>query len=233
MISGKRMKSLAEAFEVELSAHQLQQLDCYAELLLEWNKKMNLTAITQPEEIETKHFLDSLVFASQPEVKGKLADVGSGAGFPGAVAALLKQDLQASIIEPNGKRLQFLAVLSAALGLNLDLVKERAEEAARKKWRESYDVCTARAVAALPVLCEYCLPLVKPGGLFIAMKARAEEELEAAKPAIERLGGQYVETRQYHLPDGAERSLIVIRKVSPTPPAYPRNGGVIAKRPLK
>ncbi len=208
-------------------------LDQYAALLVDYNEKVNLTAITDPEGIEMKHFLDSLLLAAQPEVAGKLVDVGTGAGFPGVVAKLYKPELQLTLLEPTGKRVEFLRYLCGELGLKADFLKERAEEAARKQWRESFDVATARAVARLNKLAEYCLPLVRVGGYFIAMKGEtAQEELQEALPAIAKLGGSLVELRSADLPGGEQHSLIVLRKTAHTPPVYPRNGGKIAKAPL-
>ena len=201
---------------------------------MDYNQKVNLTAITDPEGIEDKHFIDSLLFAAQPEVRGRFVDVGTGAGFPGVVAKLYKPELELCLMEPTGKRLDFLRYLCGELGIEAEFAKERAEEAARKRWREQFDVASARGVARLNMLCEYCLPLVKPGGVFIAMKAAAaDEELAEAKGAIARLGGEYWESRRARLPQGDERSLIVVKKISQTPPVYPRNGGKIAKSPLK
>ena len=192
-------------------------------------------AITDPEGIEDKHFLDSLLFASQPEVAGRMVDVGAGAGFPGIVTKIYKPELELTLMEPTGKRVEFLKYACAQLGLTgVEFAKERAEEAARKVWREQFDLASARAVAALPMLAEYCLPLVKVGGNFLAMKgASGEEELAAARGAIKKLGGAYKETRTLHLPGGDTRTLILCQKISQTPTAYPRNGGKIAKSPLK
>ena len=143
-----------------LSGAQLDLLDRYAEILVDYNQKVNLTAITSPEGIEDRHFADSLLFAAQPEVTGKLVDVGTGAGFPGVVAKIFKPDLQLTLMEPTGKRVEFLKYACAQLGLTgVEFAKERAEEAARKVWREQFDLASARAVAALPMLAEYCLPL--------------------------------------------------------------------------
>ena len=206
MIDKERLAQKCSTWNIVLSGAQLDLLDRYAEILVDYNQKVNLTAITSPEGIEDRHFADSLLFAAQPEVTGKLVDVGTGAGFPGAVE----------------------------LGLTgVEFAKERAEEAARKIWREQFDVASARAVAALPVLCEYCLPLVRVGGVFIAMKGPdADAELGGSAAALKKLGGAYGDTRAFTLPDGSERRLVVCKKISQTPTAYPRNGGKIAKKPL-
>lgn len=233
MIDKQRLIDKAAACGLDI-AHAADGLAKYAEILVDYNQKVNLTAITDPEGIEDKHFIDSLLFAAQPEVQGRFVDVGTGAGFPGVVAKLYKPELQLCLMEPTGKRLDFLRYLCGELSIEAEFAKERAEEAARKQWREQFDVASARGVARLNMLCEYCLPLVKPGGVFIAMKAAAaDEELAEAKGAIAKLGGEYWESRKAHLPQGDERSLIVVKKISQTPPVYPRNGGKIAKSPLK
>jgi 16S rRNA (guanine527-N7)-methyltransferase len=203
-------------------------------MLVDYNQKVNLTAITDPVGIEDKHFIDSLLFAAQPEVQGTLVDVGTGAGFPGLVTKLYKPELDVTLMEPTGKRVEFLRMVCAQLGVDAHLVKERAEEAARKQWREQFDVATARAVANLAMLAEYCLPLVKVGGMFIALKgATADQEVQQAKGAVQRLGGKFVQQRDFVLPDGSSRSLLFYEKISQTPAVYPRNGGKIAKAPLK
>lgn len=235
MIDKERLAQKCSTWNIMLSGAQLDLLDRYAEILVDYNQKVNLTAITSPEGIEDRHFADSLLFAAQPEVTGKLVDVGTGAGFPGVVAKIFKPDLQLTLMEPTGKRVDFLKYLCGELGLTgVEFAKERAEEAARKVWREQFDLASARAVAALPMLAEYCLPLVKVGGNFLAMKgASGEEELAAARGAIKKLGGAYKETRTLHLPGGDTRTLILCQKISQTPTVYPRNGGKIAKSPLK
>ncbi len=235
MIDKNRLAEKCSTWNITLTGVQLDLLDRYAELLVDYNRKVNLTAITDPEGIENKHFLDSLLFASQPEVSGRVVDVGAGAGFPGLVAKIYKPELELTLMEPTGKRVDFLRYACETLGLTgVELAKERAEEAARKGWREQFDLASARAVAALPILAEYCLPLVRVGGCFLAMKgASAAEELAAAQGAIRKLGGAYRETRAFHLPGGDARSLLLVKKISQTPTAYPRNGGKIAKSPLK
>ena len=233
MIDTQRLLQKAQSYGLDIS-HCVQQLALYAEILVDYNQKVNLTAITDPEGIEDKHFIDSLLFACQPEVQGKFVDVGTGAGFPGVVAKLYKPELQLTLMEPTEKRVHFLKYLYKKLEIEAEFAKERAEEAARKTWREKFDVASARGVARLNMLSEYCLPLVKEGGFFIAMKAAtAQEELEQAQPAIEKLGGMFVENRKMALPQGDERNLLVVKKISQTPPLYPRNGGKIAKVPLK
>lgn len=235
MIDKQRLAQKCSTWNIALTAVQLDKLDAFAQLLVSYNQKVNLTAITDPEGIEDKHFVDSLLFASQPEVCGKMVDVGAGAGFPGIVTKIYKPELELTLMEPTGKRVDFLKYACRELGLaGVEFAKERAEEAARKGWRESFDIASARAVAALPVLAEYCLPLVRVGGSFLAMKgASGGAELAAARGAIKKLGGEYRETRTFSLPNGDARTLILCKKISQTPTPYPRNGGKIAKSPLK
>lgn len=235
MIDKNRLEAKCAALGVALTGPMLDALDQYAEILVEYNQKVNLTAITDPEGIEDKHFADSLLLANLPETAGKLVDVGTGAGFPGVVAKIFKPELQLTLMEPTGKRVEFLKYVCAQLGLSgVEFAKERAEEAARKVWREQFDVATARGVAALPMLSEYCLPLVKVGGVFLAMKGPgAAEELAESGAALKKLGGKGSGVAEFHLPGGDVRNIIRIKKISQTPPVYPRNGGKIAKSPLK
>ena len=214
MIDKQRLEAKCSTWNITLTGTQLDQLDAFAEILVDYNQKVNLTAITDPEGIEDKHFLDSLLFASQPEVAGRMVDVGAGAGFPGIVTKIYKPELELTLMEPTGKRVEFLKYACAQLGLTgVEFAKERAEEAARKAWREHFDLASARAVAALPMLAEYCLPLVKVGGNFLAMKGSSgEEELTAARGAIKKLGGEYKETRTLHLPGGDTRTLILCKR---------------------
>ena len=235
MIDKARLEAKCAAEGIPLTGAQLDALDQYAAFLVEYNEKVNLTAITDAEGIEDKHFVDSLLFAVRPEVSGSVVDVGTGAGFPGIVAKIYKPELALTLMEPTGKRVAFLQQACALLGLNdVQVVKERAEEAARKQWRAAFDVACARAVAAMPVLAEYCLPLVRVGGRFVAMKgASGAEELAAAGAAIRKLGGGEATLIRGSLPNGDERTLILCKKISQTAPQYPRNGGKIAKSPLK
>ena len=235
MIDKNRLQAKCSTWNIPLTGAQLDLLDRYAELLVSYNEKVNLTAITSPEGIEDRHFADSLLFAAQPEVSGRLVDVGTGAGFPGIVAKIYKPDLELTLMEPTGKRVEFLKFACAQLGLSgVEFAKERAEEAARKTWRERYDLASARAVAALPALCEYCLPFVKVGGVFLPMKAGdIEAELGEAKNAVGTLGGRLERVYSYTLPgEGAVMSVPVIRKVRKTDAKYPRRQAQIVKKPL-
>lgn len=234
MIDPQRLIKKCAGLGLPLSAEQARLLDQYAELLVEANRRINLTAITGPEEIEDKHFIDSLLLAAQPEIAGRVVDVGSGAGFPGLVAKIYKPEIALTLMEPTGKRLDFLRCAAAQLGLaGVEFAKERAEEAARKGWREQFDAATARAVAALPALAEYCLPLVKVGGSFLAMKGQSgPAEADAARAAAQTLGAGGADLRKANLPGGDERWLVVYQKHAATPAVYPRAGGKIAKAPL-
>ncbi|MEG2930661.1 MAG: 16S rRNA (guanine(527)-N(7))-methyltransferase RsmG, partial [Ruthenibacterium sp.] len=170
MIDKNRLIEKAARYGIN-AAPIADALDAYAQLLVEYTKKVNLTAITTPEGIEDRHFIDSLLLAAQPELRGRVVDVGTGAGFPGIVAKLYRPELSLTLMEPTGKRVDFLRFACAELGLtDVEFAKERAEEAARKIWRERFDAATARAVADMAMLSEYCLPLVKTGGVFLAMK---------------------------------------------------------------
>ena len=235
MIDKNRLVAKCSTWNIPLTGAQLDLLDRYAELLVSYNEKVNLTAITSPEGIEDRHFADSLLFAAQPEVSGRLVDVGTGAGFPGIVAKIYKPDLELTLMEPTGKRVDFLRYACAELGLTgVEFAKERAEEAARKIWREQFDVASARAVAALPVLCEYCLPLAKKGGQFIALKgSKFAEEITEGEAAVKILGGKILSAEPVKLPgldDG--RAIIKIAKIKSTPAQYPRKAGTPEKQPL-
>ncbi len=228
-----RMEAKARKYGIELTRGQLALLEQYSREMLAWNEKSNITAITKEEDIEDKHFLDSLILASQPEIQGRVADIGSGGGFPGMVLKIYKQDIEITLVESNNKKIAFLEHLAEVLELKgISFCKQRAEELGRGADRESFDLVTARAVAGLPMLAEYCLPLVKRGGWFIPMKGRLEEELQQAKNAIGSLGGRLKEERAYQLPGGDERKLYLIEKCKTTEDRYPRNTARIKKNPL-
>lgn len=207
----------------------------YAELLREWNEKMNLTAITEPDEIAVKHFYDSMLLLTVYDIPEGAAviDVGTGAGFPGVVLKIMRPDIKLTLLDSLNKRLVFLGEVLKELGLEATCLHARAEEAARGNLRESFDLATARAVAALPVLSEYCLPFVKVGGAFVAMKGpSANEEASAAERAISLLGGKQEGVKEHHLPGGDVRLFVTVRKISQTPTKYPRPSGKIAKSSL-
>ena len=193
----------AKDMGIKVTAEQGDKFQRYMELLLEWNEKLNLTAITEPGEIVEKHFIDSLTLlpACRPKEGGKLLDVGTGAGFPGIPLKIVRPDLQVTLLDGSNKRLNFLSQLCGKLGIECRCVHKRAEEAGLdKSMRESFDLVTARAVAQLRILCEYCLPLVKMKGFFVAMKGPgAKDELSEAENALKILGGDRIDVKQMQL----------------------------------
>ena len=210
-------------------------LERFAALMLERNQVMNLTAITEPKEVASLHLLDSLALIQAAELKTeKIVDVGAGAGFPGMPLAIAGPSLQLTLLDSLGKRVDFLRETAEALELkNVACVHARAEEFAAER-RESFDAAVSRAVAALPVLCELCLPLVKPGGRMLAMKSsHTEDEIDQAKAAIRLLGGEIQWVKDYTIPttDVVHR-IVCIRKIAPTPKKYPRRFALIKKSPL-
>ncbi len=234
----EEMAAAAKEYGIVLSERQREQFCRYNDLLLEWNGKMNLTAITAPREVAVKHMIDSLTAYDEVWFRGvtAVADVGTGAGFPGLPLKIFRPALRLTLIDSLAKRVRFLEETVAALGLEgVACVHARAEEAARQKeYRERFDVVVSRAVANLPVLAEYALPFVKPGGSFLALKgAKYQEEADAAGHALATLGGRLDEIRPIHLPGLTDkRAILHIRKESPTPAAYPRKAGTPEKKPL-
>ena len=230
------LREMGKSIGVKLTGEQLDKFQLYMEMLLEWNEKLNLTAIKEPMQVAEKHFLDSLTVLSACSIKqgARVLDVGTGAGFPGIPMKIMRPDLEVTLLDGVNKKLNFLGELCQALGISCARVHKRAEEAGRDaSMRESFDVVTARAVAALNVLCEYCLPLVKMKGFFVAMKGPGVgEEVEAAKRALEVLGGDRVRVERMVLPSAGERNLVVVQKLRFTPKDYPRHGGTILKHPL-
>lgn len=236
MIDQEKLDAYAAGLGIPLTPAQLAQFDLYAQLLVEWNEKMNLTAITDPQEIVVKHFVDSLTLltAVTPPQNATLADVGTGAGFPSVPVHIVRPDLRLTLIDSLQKRLTFLAALSQALGQQNTCVHARAEDAGRTApHREAYDLVTARAVANLRELAEYCLPLVKVGGQFVALKGgELAEELAGAQKAIATLGGRVVKNLPLQLPGGDRRTLLVIAKTTHTPASFPRPRAKMLKNPL-
>ena len=224
---------------IDLTASQARQFDELTSLLLEWNRRINLTAITDPAEIAIKHYLDALTLARViPRFDGlRLIDVGTGAGFPGLALAIAFPQLQVTLMDSTAKKLRFIDQAGEALQLeNIRTLQARAEDAGRRKaHREAYDIATARAVGRLPALMEYTLPLTKPGGQVIAMKGRsAFEETAMAAKAIGALGGELFVIEEIMLPTlDNPRYLIVIDKVNPTPRRYPRQAGTPARQPIR
>lgn len=222
-------------FSLILDSTAKQRLNDYARLLVEWNEKMNLTAIVEPNEIAVKHFLDSLLLFKFCKVDegAKLIDIGTGAGFPGMVLKIVRPDINLTLMDSLNKRTVFLSEVTKSLGLDATIIHSRAEDGANGELREQFDVATARAVAAMPVLCEYCLPYTKVGGVFVAMKGPgAEQETIAAKRAISLLGGGEPEVFTTNLPNNDVRTFIKIKKISQTLTKYPRKTPKIVKQPL-
>lgn len=221
---------------IDITEEKLSALEKYAELLKEWNEKMNLTAITDDEGIAVKHFIDSMTILkhNKPKPGDKVIDIGTGAGFPGIPLKITEPQIELTLLDSLNKRLVFLDAVCTELSIKAELLHSRAEDGARtEEHREQYDIVVSRAVAALPALCEYCLPYVRVGGCFLAMKGPdAEEELHQAENAIRLLGGKTDTIDSLTLPDGSERNIIRIIKSSPTPEKYPRRGTKINKNPL-
>lgn len=224
-----------EKLDLSVNKELIEQFYLYYKMLVEWNEKMNLTAITDLEDVIVKHFIDSLmVLKFLPQNAESLIDVGTGAGFPGVPLKIAKNELKVTLLDSLNKRLIFLNALKEKLDLDFDLIHARAEELGRKEnSREKFDISTSRAVASLNVLSEYCLPFVKVGGLFIAMKSgNVDEELESAKKSISLLGGKIEKIEKFDLPNNISRSIILIRKIKNTNKLYPRASAKIKKFPL-
>lgn len=229
----KMLEQFAKA-GITLTEFQVKQLETLTDFMLEYNKNVNLTRITEPNEVIEKHYIDSILPLTMVDVpRGTLcADIGTGAGFPSLPMKIYRPDLEFTLIDSLGKRINYLDLACEKLGISCRTIHARSEEAAKKpELRDSFGFVTARAVAALNVLCEYCLPYVKKGGIFAALKG-SEDETKLAENAIKKLSGEITDVKKYKLPSGDARQLVIIKKISDTPPQYPRAGGVIAKRPL-
>lgn len=227
-----------QELEIEIEKEMVLQLIKYKDILLEWNKKMNLTAIEEPKEIVIKHFLDSLtcLMTKQLTSQGSLIDVGTGAGFPGIPLKVLLPDLKLTLLDALNKRINFLKEVSDQLNLhNITFLHGRAEDYGQnKEHREQYDFAVARAVASMNVLAEYCLPFVKIGGYFICQKGpQLSAELTEAKRALSVLGGNVVDEMTIPLPfSDIKHRIVVIEKVRQTPTKYPRKAGKPSKEPI-
>lgn len=226
-----------EAFEAMLAeaglAGEYQPFARYCQLLQEWNQRMNLTAITDDQGVAEKHFLDSLLPLTLWELPrgARLIDVGTGAGFPAVPIKLLRPDIQITLLDSLQKRLTFLEAVCSQLGIQAELLHARAEDAGRDPARrERYDVATSRAVAGMDLLAEYCLPLVRPGGVLLALKGSGgAAEARAGAAMVERCGGTLRAVKEYALPSGDRRTLVVVEKTAPTPKRYPRTPAQLAK----
>lgn len=232
------LQRAASEYGIELSDQKMEQFNRYFELLVEWNEKINLTAITEPKEVAIKHMIDSITAYDEAlfQEGTTVIDVGTGAGFPGLPLKIFCPEIKLTLMDSLNKRIKFLENVVEELGLTgVECVHARAEEGARnKKYRESFDIAVSRAVARLPILCEYCLPFVRKGGHFIALKGmQFHEEAEEAAKAIKVMGGSKTEIRPVKLPEiDDKRAVITITKTMPTPKAYPRKAGTPTKNPI-
>lgn len=241
MTAGEFIQMLAEK-GIRLTDRQIQQFDLYYQYLIEWNNRINLTAVTERDQVYLKHFYDSLmplwmVDDITPFKNQTLIDVGSGAGFPSIPLLIVEPTLKVTILDSLNKRIDFINHLVDALGLSdrVTTVHGRAEEVGQNKmYRGQFNLATARAVAALNVLTEYCLPFVKKGGYFLAFKGqKANKEVEKAEVAIKTLGAQLIATKEESLPrDEGQRAVVVIKKTLETPKKYPRRPGKPSKQPI-
>lgn len=232
-----KMQEKSKDLGIHFSVEQIEQFFEYMNLLIEWNEKMNLTAITDPDEIVLKHFIDSITILKEIEDGSKLVDVGTGAGFPGIPLSIMNPTLKTTLVDSLNKRLIFLQEVVNKLKLdNIEIVHARAEEFGQnKKYRECFDIATSRAVANLSTLSEYLIPLVKLNGKVISMKAAdAQDEINGAKKAIEVLGGKIEKVEEFNLPQSdIGRTIIIINKNKSTPSKYPRKPGTPGKEPIK
>ncbi|PLR94034.1 16S rRNA (guanine(527)-N(7))-methyltransferase RsmG [Bacillus sp. T33-2] len=238
-MNAEKFQSMLAEKGITLSQRQMDQFDQYYHTLVEWNEKMNLTAITEKPDVYLKHFYDSITAAfyfdfNQPF---KICDVGAGAGFPSIPIKIAFPELRVTIVDSLNKRISFLEHLAKTLELsNVSFIHDRAETFGKNPdHREQYDIVMARAVARMSVLSELCLPLVKPGGVFIAMKGvQGKEELEAGRKAIDVFGGKIAEVHSFKLPvEESERNILILKKQKPTPKQYPRKPGTPNKMPIE
>lgn len=217
---------------IELSQDKADKLLKLYEFLVEYNQNVNLTAITDFEEVVVKHFIDSVLPFSMIDIKenSSFIDVGTGAGFPSIPLMIVRPDLKGTLLEALNKRCVFLEKVCNLTVVDAKVVHGRAEDYAKEK-REAFDFATARAVASMPVLCEYCIPYVKTGGRFIALKSVNEDKTQCEK-AVNVLGGKIGEIKDYTITNGDNRRLFVVKKIGHTPTKYPRNPSIIKKKPL-
>lgn len=238
-ISDKKFEQQLAELEIKLSEEQKEQFHQYYELLVEWNKVMNLTGITEYDEVNEKHFVDSLSVKKVIDLEKieSVIDIGTGAGFPGIPLKIAYPHLHVVLLDSLQKRIKFLDTVIETLGLeNIETLHGRAEDYAKKvEYREKFDVCVSRAVANLSTLSEYCIPYVKKGGAFISYKSgEVDEEVKQSEKAVQILGGKIKDIIKFQLP-GTEigRSFVKIEKVESTKKKYPRKAGLPAKEPLK
>ncbi len=226
-----------ENAEIPYTEENLTDFGTYSDLLTDWNSKINLTAITDEDGIALKHFYDSVMLLKYFEVRenASMIDVGTGAGFPSMPCKILRPDIKLTLLDSLNKRINFLKEVGNSLNFeNTEYIHTRAEDGGKnKEYREKYDIATARAVANLTNLAEYCLPFAKIGGYFVALKGPdCDAEINEAKSAIKILGGEIEKIITYELPEGSGRTIVIIKKVSATPGKYPRTSAKIAKEKL-
>lgn len=236
MISKELLIKSCLSMGISIDEKAILRFDRYAELLIDYNKKVNLTAIKEPEDIVIKHFVDSLCLMKYVDIKDgmSLCDVGTGAGFPGCALLIANPSIKVTLVDSVNKKLEFLRMLVKELGLNAEIVTSRAEDIARNdSYREKFDIVTSRAVAQLNVLAEYSVPLVKVGGVFAPLKAvLSSNEAARGVRAVKMLGCEKISKNIYKIPDGSEREIIVFKKNSSTEIKYPRSFSQISKKPL-
>lgn len=229
------LRELVSELNIELSDKQLESFDTYYKMLIEWNEKINLTAITEYDEVLVKHFTDSLSIVKAVDMNRvtSLIDVGTGGGFPGIPIAILFPEIKITLLDSLNKRITFLNEVVKELSLtNVEAIHGRAEDIARGDYREKFDLCVSRAVANLSTLSELCIPFVSVGGFFVSYKSeKADEEIESATKAIDILGGKITNKIDFAIKDN-NRNLIVIEKISATAKKYPRKAGTPSKQPL-
>lgn len=230
------LKEELKKYSIDLNIEMENKFRIYLNMLTEWNKKMNLTAIKEPEEIVIKHFLDSaiLIDAANFNEKDKIIDIGTGAGFPGVPLKIIMDYIDLTLLDSLNKRLIFLEELNNKINIDAKLIHIRAEDGARKaEYREKFDKAVSRAVASLNILSEYCLPYIKVGGEFLAMKGpNAQKEVEEAHKAIEELGARIKKIKNYTLCGNNIRNIVIIEKIKKTSEIYPRSSSKISKKPL-
>ncbi len=230
-----RIKYVIDTFasvKIEITSEQAEKYVKLCDFMVEYNKNVNLTAITEFEDVIMKHFVDSVLPFTMVDIENgaSFIDVGTGAGFPSLPLLIYRSDLKGTLCDSLNKRCVYLEKACAEIGVKAEIIHARSEELGRKK-REQYDFSTARAVAAMPVLMEYCMPFVKTGGRFIALKS-VNEDMSCAENAAKLLGGNNPEVIDYKLPNGDDRRLVITKKVKQTPTKYPRSTANIAKKPL-
>lgn len=235
MNDAERIRFVTDKFAesgITITAEMAEKLVRLCDFMVEYNKNVNLTSITEFEEVVVKHFVDSVLpfFMVDIPQGSSFIDVGTGAGFPALPLLVVRPDLKGTLCDSLNKRCVYLKLACREIGVKAEIIHARSEELGRKK-RECFDFATARAVAAMPVLSEYCVPFVRVGGSFIALKS-VNEDIESAEGAVAKLGGKIELIKDYNIPNGDKRRLVVVKKISQTPTKYPRNSANIAKKPL-